>query len=603
MKVLGISAYYHDAAAALVWDGRIVAAAQEERFSRQKHDPSFPEQAIAYCLTESGLQLDQLDAIAFYDKPLLKFERLLETYVAYAPSGLRSFVKAMPVWLKEKMFLKRELRNALEAIGGKEVRNIPLLFPEHHLSHAASAFYPSPFSEAAILTVDGVGEWCTTMIAHGKGGDIKSLRELHFPHSLGLLYSAVTYYLGFRVNNGEYKVMGLAPYGNKDGEAVARFGRCLREELVHLQTDGSCWLNPAYFTYATGLRMTNDIRWKALFKLDRRKPEEPLEQIHCDLALAFQQFIEEAVLQLALTAKQLTGAENLCLAGGVALNCVANGKLAERGLFKHIFIQPAAGDAGGALGAALAAVYLKGQTGREITQPDAMQGACLGPNYSRAEIERWLRAQGVNYKATETEEELCGNISQALVDGKVVGWFQGRMEFGPRALGHRSILGDPRSAEMQRTINLKIKFRESFRPFAPIVLEEEAAQYFDLTDSSPYMLMVHQVKTAHQSAQPNDYSSWPMAKKLAHVGGDFPAITHVDGSARIQTVREEIHPLMAKLLRTFKAHTGIGMLVNTSFNVKDEPIVCTPADAYRCFQQTEMDVLALGPFILTKEKE
>ena len=603
MYILGISAFYHDSAAAIIYNGQILAAAQEERFSRKKHDASFPTSAVQYCLDHVGIRLDQVEAIAFYDKPFLKFERLLETYYAFAPSGIRSFIKAMPVWIREKLFLKRQIYKELEAIGEIDKRKLPLLFPEHHLSHAASAFYPSPFSEAAVLTVDGVGEWATASIAHGKGKSLKNLRELHFPHSIGLLYSAFTYYLGFRVNSGEYKLMGLAPYGDPESEEVTRFRQLIKTELTDIKEDGSIWLNQAYFSYATGLRMAKDKKWKQLFGFPRREPEQAIEPIHCNLALAIQLVTEEVVIKMAGEARRLTGSKNLCLAGGVALNCVANGKLLSAGIFDQIYIQPASGDAGGAPGAAWAAWHIYYDKDRLVQQPDAMQDSLLGPEYSATEIARTIR----RYEAVAEEygdfEALCKETARLLADGKVVGWMQGRMEFGPRALGARSILGDPRSPEMQKKLNLKIKYRESFRPFAPSVLADRAGDYFDLDAPSPYMLLVRPVRKDLLRPLPADYHQRSLKDKLYFQRSSLPAITHIDFSARIQTVAPEGNYRYWQLLSAFDQETGCAILVNTSFNVRGEPIVCTPEDAYRCFMRTEMDFLVIGNFLFSKDQQ
>jgi len=600
VNILGISAFYHDSAAALVTDTTILAAAQEERFSRKKHDPGFPIGAIQYCLDHAGCTLSDLDAVVFYDKPFLKFERLLETYYAYSPKGWRSFLKSMPIWMGEKLFMKRLLYKELKSVGQFKKKDFQLLFPEHHLSHAASAFYPSPFKDAAILTVDGVGEWATASICKGQGKDISVLRELHFPHSLGLLYSAFTYYLGFRVNSGEYKLMGLAPYGNPHSERVRSFREKILSELVSLKDDGSIWLNPKYFRYATGFRMAVDPRWQQLFGFPRREAESDLEQIHCDLALAAQQVTEEAVLRLARTARELTGSKHLCLAGGVALNCVANGKLQQAGIFDQIWIQPAAGDAGGALGAALAARHIYYGEEREVASGrDGMQGAYLGPEFERLEVEKMVRRFGANGKPME-RAALNQLVAQRLADGAAVGWMQGRMEFGPRALGNRSILGDPRNPEMQRKLNLKIKYRESFRPFAPAVLADRATKLFELEDDSPYMLLVQPVQAALRNALPEGYHDLPLREKLYFERSSFPAITHIDFSARIQTVHSDTNPHFHSLLTTFQDLTGSPALVNTSFNVRGEPIVCTPDDAYRCFMRTEMDVLVVNDWVFEK---
>ena len=602
MKILGISAFYHDSAACLVQDGKIVAAVQEERFTRKKHDPGFPIHAITYCLEEAGLSIDELDAIAFYDKPFLKFERLLETYLSFAPKGVRSFITAMPVWLKEKMFLKKQIYDGLKEIEEYDKAKVALLFPEHHLSHAGSAFYPSKFEEAAILTIDGVGEWATASICHGRGKDITILRELKFPHSLGLLYSAFTYFLGFKVNSGEYKLMGLAPYGNPGSELVSKYIQKIKTELVDIRDDGSIWLNQSYFDYATGLRMVKEKKWEELFGFSRRKEEAELEQHEADLALAIQMVTEEIVLKMASHAKELIGANAICMAGGVALNCVANGKLQNEGIFEEIYIQPAAGDAGGAVGAALATHYIYFGEERVPEKPDAMQGAFLGPEYHPVQVKQRLKKFKAVYKEIP-EKQLYPQIAELLDEGKVIGWFQGRMEFGPRALGRRSIIGDPRRTDMQKKLNLKIKYRESFRPFAPSVLVEEVDEYFDLEKDSPYMLLVQPVKGERREKLPDGYHSMPLRNKLAIKRSDLPAITHIDFSARIQTVHKETNPKYWKMINAFKERTGYGLVVNTSFNVRGEPIVCTPEDAYRCFMNTEMDYLVIGEYVFAKEDQ
>ena len=605
MTILGISAYYHDSAAALLQDGEIVAAAQEERFTRKKHDPGFPTHAVRYCLEYAGVRLDQLDAIVFYDKPLLKFERLLETYYAFSPRGLRSFLTAIPVWLKEKMFLKRMLYEELFKIGEFDKKKVKLLFPEHHLSHAASAFYPSPFEEAAVLTIDGVGEWATASICHGQGKDFKILRELKFPHSLGLLYSAVTYYCGFRVNSGEYKLMGLAPYGIHGSPEVKRYEDLIRQYLVDVKPDGSIWLDQQYFNYATGLRMVHDDKWEQIFGFPRRDGESLLEQHHCDFALAIQNVTEDVVIKMAAEAKRLTGSDYLCLAGGVALNCVANGKLQNSGLFREIFIQPAAGDAGGALGAALAAQHLYFKQPRTVNPAvlDGMKGSYLGPEYSDLEIKQAARKYGAVHEEYRDFSELADKTAELLADGNVIGWFQGRMEFGPRALGARSILGDARNSEMQKKLNLKIKYREGFRPFAPSVLAEDAAKYFELEGVSPYMLLVQPVRPERRKALPTNYEELPLMDKLYFLRSDLPSITHIDFSARIQTVHHETNPRYYDLIAAFKKLTGYGVIVNTSFNVRGEPIVCTPEDAYKCLMRTEMDYLVVGNFLFDKKRQ
>ncbi|HHS13544.1 MAG TPA: hypothetical protein ENN03_07215 [bacterium] len=596
-RILGISAFYHDSAAALLIDGKIIAAAQQERFSRKKHDSSFPLDAARYVLNEAGLNLEDLDAVAFYDKPYVKFERLLETYHAFAPLGLRSFLSAIPVWIKEKLFMKKMLRESLALLGdGKP----PIYFPEHHLSHAASAFYPSPFSEAAILTVDGVGEWATATIGHGRGNTICIHRELDFPHSLGLLYSAFTFYCGFRVNSGEYKLMGLAPYGNAQSEQTREFVRKIRDHLVDIREDGSLLLNMDYFQYATGLTMCHNRRWEALFGIPPRNPESAPTEPYMNLAYAIQEITEEIILKLADTARKLTGSDYLVLAGGTALNCVANGHLLRSGLFRDIWIQPAAGDAGGALGASLAVWHILMGEKRTPSGGDAMQGACLGPEFSPKQIQNTLQRFEAPYERWESFDELTRKVAGLLDKGHVVGWFQGRMEYGPRALGNRSILGDARNPEMQKKLNLKIKYRESFRPFAPSVLEECIGDFFDMDRPSPYMLLVAPVKEARRRPFPEGYETMDLLSRLYHVRSDVPAITHIDFSARIQSVRRETNPRYWRLIQAFREETGYGVIVNTSFNVRGEPIVCSPEDAYRCFMRTEMDYLVLGDFLLSK---
>ena len=604
MKVLGISAYYHDSAAAIIENGEITAAAQEERFTRKKHDPNFPANAVKFCLEYSGTSLSQLDAIAFYDKPLLKFERLLETYYAFVPKGLSSFITAIPVWLKEKMFLKRLLLEELEKIESFDKNKVKLLFPEHHLSHAASAYYPSPFDEAAILTIDGVGEWATASICHGKGKDISILKEMKFPHSLGLLYSAFTYFLGFKVNSGEYKLMGLAPYGVPGSDQVKKFIDIIKSTLVDIKEDGSIWLNQDYFNYATGLTMVHEDKWEKLFGFKSRKSEAELQPHHCNLGLAIQEVTEEAVLRMAREAKRLTGSEYLCMAGGVALNCVANGKVYNSKIFKNIFIQPAAGDAGGALGAAQAAYHI--YFGQERVKPstlDGMKGSYLGPEYSDADVQKVAKKYKAVYQQFYNYKDLCKAVAGRLSEGNVVGWMQGRMEFGPRALGGRSILGDPRNEEMQKKLNVKIKFRESFRPFAPSVLAEECSNYFEHDSASPYMLLVQPVSKERRRTLPDGYNSFSLKDKLYHLRSDMPAITHIDFSARIQTVHSETNPKYYELVQEFKNLTGYGVIVNTSFNVRGEPIICTPEDAYRCFMRTEMDYLVVGNLVFEKKQQ
>jgi len=598
--ILGISAFYHDSAAALLIDGEIIAAAQEERFTRKKHDASFPSHAVRYVLEEAGLKLDDIDRIVFYDKPYLTFERLLETYHAYAPKGLISFFSSMPVWIKEKLFMKNMLKKEFSKIGKPKQ---PFFFSEHHHSHAASAFYPSPFEEAAILTIDGVGEWATTTIGQGEGNDIRILRELHFPHSLGLLYSAFTYYLGFKVNSGEYKLMGLAPYGNPHSEQFRSFKEKIEQEIVDIREDGSILLNMKYFRYATGLTMTHDKKWKALFGIERRKPESEISQPHMNLALAIQSLTEDIVMKLAQTARQLTGSKNLVMAGGVALNSVANGKLLPTGLFDNIWIQPAAGDAGGALGAALAAWYLDPANIRTTKRPDSMKGAYLGPAYDHRTIRLTLDKMNAVYDHYDDFDELCRITAKEISEGKIAGWFQGRMEFGPRALGNRSIIGDARNPKTQKVMNLHIKYREGFRPFAPGVLEDDIEEFFELETTSPYMLLVVPVKNNRRKKLPKDYNQRPLYDRLYHPRSDIPAVTHIDFSARIQSVNKHTNPHYWKLINEFKKMTGYGIIVNTSFNVRGEPIVCSPEDAFKCFMHTEMDILVIGNYLLYKNKQ
>ncbi|RPI15053.1 MAG: hypothetical protein EHM60_05260 [Lysobacterales bacterium] len=593
-RILGVSAYYHDAAAALVVDGRLVAAAQEERFTRRRHDERFPVHAARWSLEHAGCALADLDAVVFYDKPFLKFERLLETYLASTPRGLRSFVAAMPVWVKEKLFLKSELRRELRNLGGGEGRLPPLLFSEHHLSHAASAFYPSPFESAAVLCLDGVGEWATASTWVGKGSRLEPRWELQFPHSLGLLYSAFTYYTGFKVNSGEYKMMGLAPYGEP------RYAGLIRNHLVDVKPDGTFRLDMRYFGYATGLRMTT-ARFHALFGGPPRQPDEPVDQRTMDLAASIQQVTDEIVLRLARTLRRETGERRLCLAGGVALNCVSNGRLARDGVFDDLWIQPAAGDAGGAVGAALLAWHERG--GARVVEPggDGMSGSFLGPEWTDDEAERFCREHGLPCERLDAAN-LAERVAALLADGAIVGWMQGRMEFGPRALGNRSILADPRNPAMQRDLNLRIKFRESFRPFAPAVLRERVADHFDFVRDSPYMLLVSSVRDAGTFDEDSGTKPAGM-ERLRAVRSPLPAVTHVDGSARIQTVDRRTNPAFHRLIEAFDAKTGVPVLVNTSFNVRGEPIVCTPKDAYQCFMGTNIDWLVIGPCLLERSRQ
>ena len=595
-RFLGISAFYHDSAAALVEDGRATAAAQEERFSRKKFDEGFPRHAIAYCLGHAGVKLSELDGVVFYDKPFLKFERLVETALAFAPRGFGSYVKAMPVWLKEKLFQKRLLVEALRRID-RDFDGRRLLFTEHHQAHAASAFFPSPFDEAVVLTMDGVGEWATTAVALGAGQRLDIVKEIYFPHSLGLLYSAFTAYLGFRVNSGEYKLMGLAPYGSP------RYRATIHDNLLDVKADGSFRLDMSYFNYCTGLTMTN-ARFAALFGMPTRNESEPLTQAHMDIAASVQAVLEDVVLALTRGLAAEYGAKNLCLAGGVALNCVANGKVLRDGKFKNIWIQPAAGDAGGALGAALAAHYALGDGGRAPNgTDDGMHGAYLGPAFGAEEIVQRLRAEGARFDVVDDEAQLLEQTAAALAAGQAVGWFQGRMEFGPRALGNRSILADPRSPDMQRTLNLKVKYRESFRPFAPAVMAEDLAEWFELDRPSPYMLLVADVAAAHRRPPHANNAALSGLQQLEIPRSDVPAVTHVDYSARVQTVHRDTNPRFHKLLTAFKARTGCPVLVNTSFNVRGEPIANTPEDAFRCLMGTEIDLLVIGNCMLYKNRQ
>ena len=596
MRILGISAFYHDSAAALIEDGRIVAAGQEERFSRKRHDAGFPRAAIRYCLEATGQALADVDYVVFYDKPFLKFERLLETYMAFAPRGFRSFRMAMPLWLREKLFQKNLLRKELQTLDSGFDAEQRLLFAEHHQSHAASAFFPSPFKEAVVLTMDGVGEWATTSLSLGRDNQLEMVKEIHFPHSLGLLYSAFTYYIGFQVNSGEYKVMGLAPYGEP------KYADAILDNLIDLREDGSFRLDLAYFDFCTGLRMTNE-RFDDLFGAPPREPESPLTQRDMDLAASIQAVTEEAVLRLTRQAARETRSRNLCLAGGVALNCVANGKVLRDGQFDDIWIQPASGDAGGALGAAFCAYHLfKGQPRVTNAGCDAMRGGYLGPSFPQEEIEDRLVSAGARFTVLD-EDKLIATVADKLVDQKVVGWFQGRLEFGPRALGARSILGDARSCAMQSVLNLKIKYRESFRPFAPSVLREDVAEWFELDTDSPYMLLVADVIEKQRRRPDPAADSLDGLDLLKANRSEIPAVTHVDYSARIQTVHAETNPRYHALLSAFKGRTGCPVIVNTSFNVRGEPIVCTPEDAFHCFMGTEMDCLAIGDCFLEKEEQ
>ena len=596
MRILGISAFYHDSAAALIEDGQVIAAAQEERFTRKKHDAGFPGGAISYCLEEAGISLKDVGFVAFYDKPFLKFERLLETYLSYAPKGFTSFKMAMPIWLKEKLFQKDLLRKRFKTYDPEFDWMNKLLFSEHHFSHAASAFFPSPYENACVLTMDGVGEWATTSVALGQGNKLEMIKEIHFPHSLGLLYSAMTYYTGFKVNSGEYKVMGLAPYGEP------KYAQLIFDNLIDIKEDGSFRLDQRYFDYCTGLTMTNPA-FDGLFGGPPRRSEELLTQRHMDLAASVQAVTEEVVLKITRALATKTGQKNLCLAGGVALNCVANGKVVRDGAFENIWVQPAAGDAGGALGAALAAYHVhKGMPRNVLGIGDAMKGSYLGPGFNEEEILRSLSAAGAKFESFGNSE-MIETTAQALADGKAVGWFQGRMEFGPRALGGRSFLGDARSPEMQKRLNLKVKYRESFRPFAPSVLREDVADWFEHDGDSPYMLIVADVVEKRRRQMSAEEKELFGIDKLNIQRSNIPAVTHVDYSARIHTVHEDTNPLYHALISRFKELTGCPVIVNTSFNVRGEPIVCTPEDAFKCFMGTETELLVVGNLIMRKENQ
>jgi len=594
-SVLGISAFYHDSAAAIIVEGKIIAAAQEERFTRKKHDASYPKHAINYVLKEAGLKLSEVDHVVFYEKPFLKFERLLETYIGFSPSGFKSFSTSMPLWLSEKLFQKKMLYDALKEQDNNFNDIKKINFSEHHLSHAASAFFSSPYDEAIILTLDGVGEWATTTVSLGKNNKISILKEIHFPHSLGLLYSAFTYFLGFKVNSGEYKVMGLAPYGEPN------FKDIILEKLIDVKEDGSFRLSMDYFNYATGLTMTNS-KFAKLFNMNRREPENNLSQIHMDMAASIQAATEEIVLKITRFLSKEYKLENLCMAGGVALNCVANGKILKEGLFKNIWIQPASGDAGGALGAAQAFYYQELDNKRQILKTDSMNGSYLGPQFTDDQVENELKSCGANYKKL-TQDQIINDTAKALSEEKAVGWFQGRMEFGPRSLGNRSIIADPRSVNMQKNLNIKVKYRESFRPFAPAVLFEKVSEWFEINSESPYMLLVADVKKSKQLEMTNEQKNLFGIDKLNVKRSSIPSVTHVDYSARIQTVHKETNPIFYKLIEEFERITKYPILVNTSFNVRGEPIVCTATDAFNCFMGTDLDVLVCNNFILYKNDQ
>lgn len=603
MIILGISAFYHDSAAAIIKDGEIIAAAQEERFTRKKNDESFPSNAIRFCLDFSGKKISDLDAVVFYDKPFLKFERLIETYYAVAPKGFFSFLKALPVWMKKKIFIKTIINDELSKIEPLKKRKLLFLFPEHHLSHAASAFFPSPYKDAAILTIDGVGEWATTSISVGGSNGISVCKEIRFPHSIGLLYAAFTYYCGFKVNSGEYKLMGLAPYGNKDSDEVKKFIDIIKTRLIDIKDDGSFFLDQKFFDYATGMKMVQEKKWEKLFGFPKRQPESSLEQVHCNLALAIQTVTEEIIFKLAKEVKRITQKEYLCMAGGVALNCSAAGKLYDQKIFKEIFVQPSAGDAGGAIGAALAAYHIYFNKERIALSPDGMNGNYLGPAYSDYEIEKMIRKNEAVAEYYANEDQLIEKCAALLANEKIIGWHQGRMEFGPRALGARSILADSRKSEMQKLLNLKIKFREGFRPFAPSVLEDDANEYFQMDNSSPYMSFVKTVTVSHQKQMPENFCSRNLSDKIGVELSDIPAVTHVDYTSRVQTVKGDTNPKFKKLLDKFKQLTGYSVLINTSFNIRGEPIVNTPDEAYHCFMNTGIDFLVINNFLFTKTEQ
>jgi len=602
MNILGISAYYHDSAAALIKDGEIISAAQEERFSRIKNDKSFPAESIRFCLTDANLSIDDIDAVVFYDKSFLKFERLLETYYAFAPKGILSFLKSIPEWITEKIFIKRNIRKGLKAIQPYNKKKLKLLFSEHHLSHAASSFFVSGFEEAAILTTDGVGEWATTTICKGKGNQIEILKELRFPHSVGLLYSAFTYYLGFKVNSDEYKLMGLAPYGNPDSEQTKHFAELITNKLVAVAEDGSISLNQDYFSYAYTLKMIDEEKFEKLFGIKKRQPDSEYSQQHLNLAYAIQAVTERIVFKLAKHALQQTGSENLCMAGGVALNCVANGKLWQEKVFKNIFIQPAAGDAGGALGAALAAYHIYFDYPRnDILNQDKMKGTYLGPRFNDRDIQDVIEKNNADYKKFADFKSLCKEVARLLSENNVIGWFHGKMEFGPRALGNRSILASARVAEMQKKLNLKIKFREGFRPFAPAVLIEDASTYFEIDGPSPYMLFVYPVNKSKRIKLPPNYNELFFYEKLYCPRSSIQPVTHVDYTARVQTVSPSTNPEFYQLLRAYKEQTGHSILINTSFNIRDEPIVCSPYEAFECFKKTHIDYLVIANYLFSKK--
>ncbi len=599
--ILGISAFYHDASACLIMDGKIMAAAQEERFNRRKHSPDFPINAIKYCLNSQGLTIDDLDAVVFYEKPFLKFERLLQTYYSFAPKGIFSFLKAIPAWLDEKLFLKQKIKKLLYEIEAFDKKKLTLLFSGHHLSHAASAYYPSPFLDAAILTIDGVGEWSTASISKARNGKIENIKEMLFPHSVGLLYSAFTYFLGFTVNSGEYKLMGLSPFGDIDAPETKGYIEKIKREIVSIKEDGSIWLNQNYFDYATGLKMIHTKKWERLFDISKRKAESDIIQQHCNLARAIQEVLEEIVLKMAQEAKRLTHSDNLCLAGGVALNCVSNAKLHKLDIFKQIYIQPAAGDCGGSIGATLAVHHMYFENDK-ITNIDNTE-IYLGPEFDEKEIIKLNRSYKTTYTKYEDFSALTEIVARLIGDGKVVGWFQDRMEFGPRALGNRSILADPRCKDMQFVVNKKVKLREGFRPFAPAVLEEDSFEFFELESLSPYMLYTAKIKQLFRYNLPENFKELTIPQRVAYKKSIFPAVTHVDYSARVQTVSRVSNPKFWQLLNELKKQTGYPMVLNTSFNMRGEPIVCTPTEAFCCFMNTDIDVLVIQDYIYFKDEQ
>jgi len=601
--ILGISAYYHDSAACIIYNNEIIAAAQEERFTRIKHDESFPINAVKYCLKEAGININSLDAVVYYEKPFLKFERLMESFYHFAPKGVVPFIKSIPIWVKEKLFIKSEIIKSLKKIEKFDKKKLKIRFSEHHLSHAASSFYTSGFESAAILTIDSMGEWASASISKANKNGISIIKELHYPNSLGLLYTAFTYFLGFKVNSGEYKLMGLAPYGNHKSQQVNKFIEVIKSQLVDIKNDGSISLNMKFFAFATSLKMIRTAKWEKLFGIKLRKPSDKISQKHSDLALAIQTVTEEIVLKMTTEAKRITKEDNLCLAGGVSLNCVANGALLREKIFDNIYIQPASGDAGGALGAALAYAFLEKEIPYTPSKDDKMKGAYLGPLFSNKDVLKTAKKYNSIYHYYDNKNDLFEFTANKIAENNIIGWYRGRMEFGPRALGNRSILADARNPETQKKLNLKIKYREGFRPFAPSVLEEDISKYFDIKVKSPYMLLVANVNNKILKQLPKNYESLNMMDKLYTVRSEVPAITHCDLSARIQSVSKKTNPDYHKLITKFKEKTGTGLIVNTSFNVRGEPIVCTPDDAFRCFMRTEMDILIMEDYVFVKNEQ